>query len=136
MAAGLHVLIEAVAEDRQMATVGAAEEGEHRGGDHGDAEEPGHDPVGRLDDRVRFQRRVLAGAVALRPVRTPKAGVGEPDRCAGEDDQGEADQRHRRHLCVALRRDLEAIAERREHIQMFTEATSRPPELIFSRRFR
>ena len=40
-------------EDRQVAPVGATEEGDYAGGDHDDAEQAGDDPVGRLDDRVR-----------------------------------------------------------------------------------
>ncbi len=44
-------------EQRQVPAVGATEEGQHAGGDHRDAHEPGQDPVGVLDHRVGFERR-------------------------------------------------------------------------------
>ena len=62
------------AEQGQVPAVGAAEEGEHAGGDHGEADEPGQEPVAVLDHRVGFERRRRA-AVAAGPVRAAEAGV-------------------------------------------------------------
>ena len=83
------------AEQRQVPAVGAAEEGEDAGGDHGEADEPGQQPVAVLDHRVGVERRHRA-AVALGPVRAAEAGAGEAHAGAGEDDQrqrGEGDRR-------------------------------------------
>ena len=74
------------AEQRQVPAVGLAEEGEDGGGDHGEADEPGQQPVAVLDHRVGFQRR-RGAAVAARPVGAAEAGAGQAHAGAGEDDQ-------------------------------------------------
>ena len=47
------------AEHCQVPAVRPAEEGEEGGGDHRDADQAGDDPVAVLDDRVRFERRLV-----------------------------------------------------------------------------
>ena len=76
------------AEEGEVPAEGAAEPGEHAGGDHGDADEAGEDAVAVLDHRVGVERRHRA-AVALGPVRAAEARAGEADAGAGEDDQRE-----------------------------------------------
>ena len=56
------------------------------GGDHGEADEPGQQPVAVLDHRVGVERR-HGPAVAFGPVRAAEPGAGEPHAGAGEDDQ-------------------------------------------------
>ena len=74
------------AEQRQVPAERPAEEGEHAGGDHGEADEAGQQPVAVLDHRVGVERRHRP-AVALGPVRAAEPGAGQPHPGAGEDDQ-------------------------------------------------
>ena len=124
------------AEQRQVPAVGPAEEGEDAGGDHGDADEPGQQPVAVLDHRVGVERR-HGLAVALGPVRAAEAGAGEPHAGAGEDDQRQRAERDQRSPARSARgeisrRSLEAFPHRHG---MMRSGRARPlraqPPLLF-----
>ena len=124
------------AEQRQVPAVGHAEEGEAAGGDHGEADETGQQPVAVLDHRVGLQRRHRA-AVAFGPVRAAEAGAGQSHGGAGEHDQRQSGEGDGGDLRVAPRRDLEAVFEALPHQQGMIAAAVPPPGLsrqIWSRR--
>ena len=76
------------AEHREVAPERPPPERERARGHRGEPDDAGDHAVAVLDPRVRLERRGDA-AVALRPVRAPEAGAGQPHRRAGEDDQRE-----------------------------------------------
>ena len=102
---------------------GLAEEGEHGGGDHGEADEAGQQPVAVLDHRVGVERRHRA-AVALGPVRAAEPGAGQPHSGAGEDDQRQRRQGDQRHLRVELGADAEFGSRSRIARRMMPTAAS------------
>ena len=104
------------AEQSQVPAIGPAEEGEDAGGDHGEADEPGQQPVAVLDHRVRFERR-RAAAVAFGPVRAAEPGAGQAHGGAGEHDQRQRGEGDRGDLGVAPGGDLEAVSEALPHRQ-------------------
>ena len=95
------------AEQGQMPTVRPAAEGEHAGGDHGDPDEAGEHAVAVLDHGVDVGRRHRP-PVALGPVRATQPRCGQPDRRAGQDDQGERGERDRGDDEVDVAGDREA----------------------------
>ena len=101
------------AEDREIAAEGTAPERQHASGEGDQPHQPGDQPVAVLDDRVGLQRR-HGLAVALRPVRTSKAGAGEAHGGAGEHDHGECGQRHHAHAGVRAGGDRRQAVEHRD----------------------
>ena len=110
-------------EDRQVPAEGPAEEGQARGGDHGEADEAGQQPVAVLDHRVGVERRHVA-AVALGPVRAAEAGAGEPHAGAGQHDQRQRREGDHRHLRVELGRDAEPQSLADRHDRMMPTAAA------------
>ena len=91
---------------------GTAEPGERAGGDHGEADEAGQDPVAELDHGVGFERRCRA-AVALGPVRAAEAGAGQAHAGAGQHDQRQRPEGDQRDGGVELWRDAEAVTHKK-----------------------
>ena len=92
------------AEPHEVAAVGPAAQRPEPGETGGEHDGHGDDAVGELDHRVGGERRVEA-PVALGPLGTAEAGVGEPHGGAGEHDQREGDEGHVRQEDVLAGRD-------------------------------
>ena len=101
------------AEHREVAAERPPPERERARGDRGQPDEAGDHAVAVLDPRVRLERRGDA-AVALRPVRAPEPGAGQPHRRAGEDDQREGRERDLRDALVGARGERRGCACERQ----------------------
>ena len=90
------------AEQGEVPAEGPAEPSERAGGDHGEADEAGQQPVAVLDHRMGVERR-HGLAVAFGPVGAAETRAREAYRGPGQHDQRERCEGDQRHLGVALR---------------------------------
>ena len=95
-------------QDRQISPIRTARERQHGRHHRDQAHDAGDRPVSELDQGVGAERR-QRGSPAFRPVLAAQPGVGQPDRRAGQHDQGQRAERHVGDAAVLGGGDGEAV---------------------------